>query len=342
MVGCALILDECVLGISLIVSGRLSYFVRRRDRVCGALGGLSVKKLSATEAMNLYEAPLRLLPEVSSLHIGFDDDKPMIIITVAEITEELERKIGQVAPDAPIKLLQVRHKKAVTATAAEKKYGAALRSMKPVASVNVGRKGNKDVLVVRAFPLTDGVRTAIHAEAPDAPLDLRASRHHKNSIPSVLESIANKLKAPCAALVTILLLLVVLAPVWTATSDIKFALTATSADGQVVAAERPVMDVRNREDITQDVTVKFMARGQEVTFSETTPLFNILSHFENLNAEPYHKNHIVTVAYQSNNPQGTARIFDRGRFWATILIYLITVLVVALTVIQVRSKWQEW
>ncbi|MEI6558106.1 MAG: DUF3592 domain-containing protein [Rhodospirillaceae bacterium] len=301
-----------------------------------------MKKLSATEAMNLYEAALTALPEISSLHVGFDNDKPVIIVTVDQVSEELERKIAQIAPHAPIKILQVGGRKQISARDAAAKYGGSLRKLKAVASVDVGRKAGQSVLMVRAFPLTETVRASVRSVAPDAPLEFKESRHSKHSAASVLEFLARKLRLPCLGLAALAIVLALLSPLYSATADIKFALGATTAPGIVVAAERPVVNPTNKSEISQEISVQFSAKTEIITFNQRTGLYRTLTQFDNMNAEPYHKGTTVTVSYQSRAPENTARIFDRGRFWATITLYSITILVILLIALRSWIKWQEW
>jgi len=303
---------------------------------------MPVKKPSATEAMNLYEEALRTLPEISSLHLGFDEDMPVIIATVHHVSDELQRKIDRIAPNAPIKLIPVGVTKPVSAAAAAKKYGRTIRKVKAVASVDVCRKGGTAVLVVRAFPLTDHVKASIRSAAPDAPLEFKESRHSKNSAPSVLEFLGEKLKVPILSLVAVAIMLTILSPLYYATNDFKFAVGATSAAGAVLSADRPVRDADNRDEIFQDVTVKFLLRDDPITFTQKVRLFNTLRSLDNVNAEPYHKGMAVTVSYQSADPEGTARIFDRTRFWATIAIYVATIALLVLMSVHGWRKWQEW
>jgi hypothetical protein len=324
---------------------------------------MSVKRLSVTAAMNLYEAALTTLPEVSSLHVGFDEDKPVIIVTVKRMTEELDRKIAQLAPNAPIKLIQVGEKKpgselepasetvrrgqesgkkTIKAHDAGEKYGNTIRKMKSVTSVDVGKKADKTVLIVRAFPLSDSVKESIRSVAPDAPLVFKESRYRKVSRHSIQDFLYQKLKIPALSLVCFTILLVVLSPLYYALGDIEFALGASSAEGLVVSAERPVMNLQNRDDITQEVTVKFSAGRDVVVFTQQTALFKTLTHMDNMNAEPYHKDEPVTVAYKSHDPLSTARIFDRSRFWATIMLYTLTVILMCLISWHAWRKWQEW
>ncbi len=301
-----------------------------------------VKKLSATEAMNIYEGALRALPEISSLHLGFDDDKPMIIVTARRKGDDVDNKIYQTAPDAPIKIIHMATKKPIDAAAAAQKYGPAIRKIKSVTSVNVGKRGKKPVLIVRAFPLTDGLRAHVYAAAPDAQIEFRESPHHKNSVNSVVGFVAKKLRIALLVLGGLAIVLGTLSPLYSAVGDLKYALIASSADGTVVASGRPTAEINNREEISQEVTITFTVANTNYEFTENASLFKILSHFGNLNAEPYHKHDRVTVAYQSKDPEATARIFDRGRFWATILIYLFTLGLIALIGVQSWRKWEEW
>ncbi len=320
------------------------------------------KKLSATQAMNQYESVLAALPEVLSLHVGFDDNRPVIIVTADKVTEELERKIGEIAPRAPITIIPVGvkkagsaaesantasksapagPKKAISARDAKNRYNDAIRNIKTVTSVDVGRKFGKDVLVVRAFPLTESTKAAVRAIAPNAPLEFKESPYSKVSTPSILKFIFDKLKFLLIILAVGEILFVILSPLYYATDDIKFAITASSADGMVVTAERPIASPSNHDDISQDVTVKFQARIGTVLFTQQAALFKTLS-MDNMNAEPYHKGQPVAVAFMSGDPQGTARIFDRNRFWATIFLYTAAILLIFQIAFRAWRHWQEW
>jgi len=303
---------------------------------------MSVKKLSATEAMDLYQAALSSLPEISSLHFGFDEDKPVIIATVDHVTDQLDKKISQIAPNAQIKLIEVGVKKPISAAAAARKYGPRIRRLKAVASVDLGTESGQAVLRVRAYPLTEGVKAKVRSVAPDAPLDFRESQHKKHSVPSILEFLAEKLRGPCLLMAAFGVFLVVLSPLYSATDDIKFALSASTSQGVVVASARPMRGDTGKDDITQEVTIKFGLRGEDITFTQNTMLYATVTHFENLNADPYHKGAVVTVSYDARNPQATARIFDRLRFWVTLSMYFATVVFVTVTAVRVRNKWQEW
>ena len=321
-----------------------------------------MKKLSATDAINLYEKSLSALPGIRSLHVGFDEDRPVIIVTADEITDALEESIEAIAPNAPIKIIQVgtkkpdtgsdpatssgksggaSKKKNISPSEAKDRYGKKIRALKTVTSINVGKKSGQDVLVVRAFPLTESIKSAVIAVAPNVQLEFKESPHSKTSAPSIFNFIINKLKFLIILLAAGEILFVLLSPLYYATDDIKFAITASSIDGVVVTAERPVANPNNRDDISQEVTIKFSARIGTVLFTQEVPLFKTLS-LDNMNAEPYHKGETVAVAFKSDDPQNTARIFDRGRFWATLILYTAALIFMVQIALRARKHWQEW
>ena len=301
-----------------------------------------MKKISATEAMNLYEAALSALPEVMSLHVGFDEDRPAIIVTVQKITESLEKTIEQIAPNAPIKLIQVMVRKPITALEAEKKHGHSIRKIKSVASVDIARKSGKTVLMVRAFPLTESVKANVREIAQNAPIEFRESRHKKSSLPSVIEFIGKKLRSIVLVLIAFGGVAAVLSPLYYAVGDIKFAMGAQTTDGVVTSAERPMMTDKGGSEITQEVAVKFSVQNIDYMFTQHATLFATLWHMDNMNAEPYHKGAGVTVSYTGADPQGTARIFDRSRFWATIILYFMTIVFMVAMAVSTWRRWQEW
>jgi hypothetical protein len=321
-----------------------------------------VKKLSATDAINLYEKSLSALPGIRSLHVGFDEDRPVIIVTADEITDALEDNIEAIAPNAPIKIIQVGTKKAdtgsdtanpsgkpgasgrrkiISPSEAKDRYGKKIRALKTVTSVNVGKKSGQDVLVVRAFPLTESTKLAVRAIAPNAQLEFKESPYSKTSASSIFSFIINKLKFLIILLAVGEILFVLLSPLYYATDDIEFAIAASSADGVVVTAERPMANPNNRDDISQEVTIKFSAKIGTVLFTQQTALFKTLS-LDNMNAEPYHKGETVAVAFNSSDPQNTARIFDRSRFWATIILYTAALIFMFQIALRARKHWQEW
>ena len=313
--------------------------------------------------MNLFESALRSQPDVMALHVGFFKGKSVLIVSVPAITPEVESRLQSVAPGAPLKLIQTttgQEKptprladdidplaappalKPLAAKEALKTYAKDIKRIKTVSSVDLGKRAGKAVLIVRAFPVTDTLKSSVRAAAPGAPIKFRESRHPKVSPPSIFEFIVKKLKGAVLTLAILGIAIVALAPLYTAVSDMKFALAASTADGVVVTSERPVVNPLNKNDITQEVTIKFPARGGEITFTTRASLFQTLGDMGNMNAAPYHKGRAVTVAYNGSSPAETARIFDRERFWATLALYLTAIISVLAISITTWRKWEEW
>ena len=322
-------------------------------------------KHTATEAMNLFESALRSQPDVMALHVGFFKEKSVLIVSGPAITPEVESRLQSVAPGAPLKLIQttsgqdqptakscdeldayahaqMQARKQLSPQDALKIYGKKIKAVKTVSSVDVGRRAGRKVLVVRAFPLTDALKANVRAMAPEAQIRFQESRHPKVSTPSVVSFVVSKLKVAVLILAVLGIVIVAFSPLYTAMADIKFALGASTANGVVVKSERPIANPQDKSEITQEVTIEFPARGQEMMFTTQAVLFKTLGDMGNMNASPYHKGMAVSVAYDNSNPVVTARIFDGDRFWVTLALYLITVLCIIAISITTWKKWEEW
>ena len=322
-----------------------------------------MEKHTATEAMDIFETVLRSQPDVMALHVGFFKQKSVLFVSVPAITPEVESRIHSAAPGAPLKLIitttgqvqpasnrvdepdapvNIVAKKQLSAKEASQRYGKDIKKIKSVSSVNIGRRSGKKVLTVRAFPITNELKSRIRAAAPGAPLNFCESRHPKVSNPSIIKFILTKLKGITLALFILGILFSAFAPLYTAMADMQFSLVASTAEGIVVSSERPIADTRNKDDITQEITIKFLAMGREITFTSQVTLFQTLGNMGNMNAEPYHKGSAVSVAFLSSNPPTSARIFDRKRFWATLAIYLGSIVTVMVITYTTWRRWEEW
>ncbi len=322
-----------------------------------------MEKHTATEAMDMFEDALRSQPDVMALHVGFFKQKSVLFVSVPAISPEVESRLRSVAPGAPLKLIITttgqelpasnRHaeidasvnlssKRILSAKEALHRYGADIKNIKSVSSVDLGKRSGKPALIVRASPITDELKFRVRASAPGAPVKFRESRHPKVSAPSIGEFIIRKMKGAALSLIIAGILFAAFAPLYTAVADMKFALTSSTASGIVVSSERPIANPHNKTDITQETTIKFAAGGHEVVFTTQAILFQTLGDMGNINAEPYHKGNVVTVAYQDSNPTTTARIFDRERFWATLAVYLLAIVSVTAVSFTTWRRWEEW
>ena len=303
---------------------------------------MPVRRLSVTEAMNLYSSALTLLPGVSSVHAGFDGDAPVVIVTVSAYTIELEQMIVHTVRGADVRIIPVGSRISISAREALCKYGAAVMEIDSVTSVGIARISSANVMMVRCYPLSDNTRSTVLSNFPDAPIQFRESRHKKNCVASIFEFCLKMIKAPILLLLVSAVVFFVLQPIFYEIKDIKPQLGAETAEGTVISAGRPYENTNTKGIVVQPVAVRFNDRGRELVFTEAVSIAPSIYYKINKSIPLYRDGGRISISYYTKDPLGTAKVYDVRPPPDPTLFNIATFFIVGLILFFIWRRWQEW